>query len=160
MRRIGKRRSGPWYGEERERVFFELNAFRYFPTLQRQYTRLDSEGPGCLYCVRIEVPFYETRHIQIFFVAYGTGDVPIILADGPTESPHRFSDFDRKRLCIWYQEDPRDLRWTRQDGLVHLLGLIRAHLFREAWWRDTGYGEWLGPQAPHNAADATREIDR
>jgi hypothetical protein len=29
-----------------------------------------------------------------------------------------------------------------EDGLLVLLGLIGLHLFREAWWRETG--EWPG----------------
>lgn len=153
MRRIGKRRSGPWYGEEKERVFFERDTVRYHPTLQRQYTRLDGKARGCLYCVDIDVPHYETRNVRIFFAERGTGDAPVILADGPTDSPHRFSDFDRRRLCVWHPEDPRESRWTRQDGLLHLLGLIKWHLFREGWWRDTGRGEWLGPEAPHGAVE-------
>jgi hypothetical protein len=40
-----------------------------------------------------------------------------------------------------------------EDGLLMLINLIQAHLFKEAWWRETGGregGEWLGPEAPHD----------
>lgn len=69
---------------------------------------------------------------------------PRVRADGPSESPHRYPDGS---LCIWYPHDSIDSRWVLEDGLAHLLGLTALHLFREAWWRDTG--EWLGPEAPH-----------
>jgi hypothetical protein len=149
MRRSGKRRSGPWYEEERERILFERDAARYFPTLRRTRTNLDGQGPGLLYGVDVDVPHYETRHVEIFFAARAAGNLPIILADGPTDSPHRFGEFNRRSLCIWWQKDSRELRWAREDGLLHLLGLVKLHLFREAWWRETGRGEWLGPEAPH-----------
>ncbi len=155
MARYGRRKSGPWYGEERERVLFERNALSQFPILRREQKQLDGRGPGCSYFVEIDVSFYEKRRVEIFFGQYGNGEIPVILADGPTDSPHRFGDFGRRRLCVWYQDDPPESRWTHEDGLLHLLGLIRAHLFREAWWRETGRGEWLGPQVLHG--DATLE---
>ncbi len=44
---------------------------------------------------------------------------------------------------------PAKNRWVFDDGLVTLLGHIAAHLFREAWWRETG--EWLGPEVGHSS---------
>lgn len=77
-------------------------------------------------------------------------------ADGPT-SPHRYKDGG---LCIWHPSDAVEYRWVFEDGLLQLLGHIAAHLFREAWWRETG--EWLGPEAPHGPAlkERTRGDDR
>lgn len=69
---------------------------------------------------------------------------PVVTADGPTDSPHRY---DEHRLCMWLPGDPTEQRWVFEDGLLALLGMASAHLFREAWWRETG--EWLGPEAPH-----------
>ena len=153
MKKKGKRKSGPWYSEERERVFFERNATDYYPKLQREYRQLDGEGRGCMYTVYVDVPHYETRrHVRIFFRESGKGDIPIILTDGPTDSPHRFGDFGRRQLCVWYQKDPQEMRWARADGLLHLLGLIKWHLFREEWWRETGRGEWLGMEVSHGAS--------
>ena len=40
-------------------------------------------------------------------------------------------------------------RWVFEDGLLALMGLVMAHLFKEAWWRETG--EWLGEEVPHEA---------
>lgn len=159
MGRFSKRRSGPWYGEERARVLFEWDARKQFPRLRRKLKQLDGQR-GCSYLVEVDVPYYETRRVEIFFGQYDSGGAPIILADGPTESPHRFSDFEGRQLCVWHHNYPRDQRWIFQDGLLHLLELIKLHLFREAWWRDTGCGEWPGPQALHNPVDKTRKIDQ
>jgi hypothetical protein len=54
---------------------------------------------------------------------------------------------------MWYPQDPDAHRWVFEDGLLVLLGLIAAHLFREAWWRETG--EWLGPEAGHPPGGAS-----
>jgi hypothetical protein len=62
---------------------------------------------------------------------------------------------DPHRLCIWDPDDPDENRWVFKDGLLVLMGLIAAHLFREAWWRETG--EWLGPEAGHPPMAASRK---
>jgi hypothetical protein len=90
----------------------------------------------------MEVPYYEPRHIEIRFEQWSRS--PKVFVDGPTDSPHRYSDGS---LCMWYPDDPPEQRWVFPDGLLALLNYIQAHLFREAWWRETG--EWLGPEAPH-----------
>jgi hypothetical protein len=90
----------------------------------------------------MDVPYYEPRHVSITFEDWSR--YPVVRADGP-DSPHRF---DRNGwLCLWYPDDPSERRWVFEDGLLALLNLIQAHLFREAWWRETA--EWLGPEAPH-----------
>jgi hypothetical protein len=48
---------------------------------------------------------------------------------------------------MWYPRDPVAKKWVVNDGILRLLGLTTTHLFREAWWRDTG--EWLGPEYDH-----------
>lgn len=148
MGNFGKRRSGPWYAEDRARLVFESRSRDYFPMLRSSMVRIGRKH-GLCYQVSLDVPYYETRSVRIFFAADRNPDSPIIIADGPTCSPHRYPDFDRKRLCVWHPDDPADFRWTQQDRLVSLLALIKFHLFREAWWRNTGCGEWLGPQAGH-----------
>jgi hypothetical protein len=49
---------------------------------------------------------------------------------------------------MWDPDGPPGEKWLFEDGLVALLGLTAAHLFREAWWRETG--EWLGPEIGHD----------
>jgi len=48
---------------------------------------------------------------------------------------------------MWYHKDPVENQWLFEDGLVALLEHIVAHLFREAWYRETG--EWPGPEVGH-----------
>ena len=88
------------------------------------------------------MPSYGARKVHIRFS--GMSDVPSVFVDGPRDSPHRYSDGS---LCMWYPRDPVDRRWVFEDGLLDLIGLVIAHLFREAWWRETG--EWLGEEVPH-----------
>lgn len=89
----------------------------------------------------------EPRQVSIQF-SLGAPDIPHVFVDGPTESPHRYSD---NTLCMWYPEDPRDLRWVPSHGSADLIARIAAHLIREAWWRQTG--EWIGLEIPHGPFD-------
>lgn len=90
----------------------------------------------------LTVPGMPPRRVRIVFA--GRGTVPTVYADGPADSPHRYSD---GALCMWYPFDPKEAQWTRRDGAAALLGHITAHLLREAWWRMTG--EWLGDEVTH-----------
>jgi hypothetical protein len=93
----------------------------------------------------MDVPYYEPRFVTIRFPRHGRG--PYITADSPATSPHRFDD---GTLCLWHPADRRSRRWVFEDGLLDLLDAIVGHLFREAWWRETG--EWLGDEVPHTGA--------
>lgn len=136
-RRGPPKQTGPWYGRDKDCLRFDLSA-RRFPGLKI------SKGGGRSYHVPIEVPFYnETRQVEIRFKNWSRE--PRIYADGPDESPHRYPQDGS--LCIWYPWDPPEQRWVFDDGLLMLINLIQGHLFREAWWRDTG--EWPGPEATH-----------
>ena len=74
--------------------------------------------------------------------------LPEVFADGPTDSPHRYADRGRTELCLWLPGDELERRWRVEDGLLALFGIATHHLFKEAWWRETG--EWLGEEAPHD----------
>lgn len=143
-RRPGKGRSGPWYGDFRERLAFERSARAWFSTLRSNGAHT---GGGYVLNVDVDVPGYERRHLRIEF-GRGHLQTPRVFADGPRRSKHRYSDGS---LCMWYPRDPEERRWVRSDGLVALIGLAIQHLFREAWWRETG--EWLGEEAPHDVED-------
>lgn len=138
----GKRSGGPWYGDDRLRPLFERGARRSIPGL-RALTVHTGPKAGRLYTVTVDVPHYEDRRVAVHF-AISTPRHPVVRVDGPPESPHRFS---KDELCMWEPGDPDEQRWLFDDGLPALLGLTVTHLFREAWWRETG--EWLGPEAPH-----------
>jgi hypothetical protein len=93
------------------------------------------------YTLDLEIPCYETRRVTIVFDARYTAAGVRVTADDPTRSRHRYEDGS---LCMWHPDDPLDLRWTAEDGLSDLIEMTRRHLFREAYWRDTG--RWLGPE--------------
>jgi len=89
------------------------------------------------------VPAAGQRTANIVF-APAAPEIPHVYVDGPTDSPHRYSNGS---LCMWYPDDPSERRWTRRDGAATLLGHVVAHLIREEWWRRTG--EWAGAEASH-----------
>ena len=143
---VGARNKGhwPWYGDTRERMRFEDGVRREFPALRH---RLIKHGPnrGIEYRLTLTVEGYECRAVTIRFKR-SVSQSPEITVDGPTASPHRYDDGS---LCMWYSRDPEHRRWMFEDGLMQLLILLAAHLFREAWWRE--HDEWPGPEAPHEA---------
>ena len=143
---VGARNRGhwPWYGDLRQRMRFERGVRHHFPGLAR---RLIKNGPnrGIEYRLTIPVEGYEPRQVTIRFKRSNPG-WPEVTVDGPGASPHRYEDGS---ICMWYARDPEEQRWIANDGLLQLLVLIAAHLFREAWWRQ--HGEWLGPEVPHGA---------
>lgn len=98
---------------------------------------------GRTYRVIIDVPHYEQRRVEVLF-SKDNPKVAKITADGSTDSPHRY---EKDRLCIWYPKDPDEEKWVFADSFLVLIGMIAIHLFKEAWWRETG--EWLGPEAGH-----------
>jgi hypothetical protein len=141
--RYGKRSGGPWYGEDFPRLMFERDASLYFPSLS-SVTVTSSHDAGRRYRVTITIPCYETRSVQILF-RKDSPKIPRVTVDGPVESKHRFPSGE---LCMWYKDDPVENRWVFEDRLIALLGHITIHLFREAWWRETG--EWPGPEVVHS----------
>ena len=132
------RNLAPQHTKTAARLIFEREARSQFPGLQRV-----AVPGGFQYVVTLSVPHYEARRVRIRFRA--NSDVPVVLADGPDDSPHRYGD---GRLCMWYPDDPVENRWVFEDGLLALIGLVIAHLFREAWWWETG--EWVGEEVPHS----------
>jgi len=121
---------------------FEREASRYFPDLS-SVTITSSYNAGRKYRLTVHVPHYDDRRVQILF-RKDSPRIPRVSVDGPVDSKHRFSSGE---LCMWYPEDSVDNRWVFKDGLVALLGQIIVHLFREAWYRETG--EWPGPEVDH-----------
>ena len=141
-----KRYGGPWYGNDFRRTVFERGVKRHFPALQG-VTRTTGPQAGRTYHVLLNVPHYEERRVEILFSRQAL-ILAKITADGPSNSPHRYGD---GHLCIWYPDDPASERWVFEDGLLVLIGMTAAHLFREAWWRETG--EWLGPEMGHSPVE-------
>lgn len=146
-----RRKSQPWYRDMRARLRFEGTARSRHPTLN-----LTSTGRGCnaeiIYRLIIDVPEYEPRRVVIRmrngFEPYAAN----ITVDGPADSPHRCGN---DRLCIWHPNDPPEHAWVASDGLPELISQVTIHLFKEAYWRETG--EWLGPEAPHESGESKQQ---
>jgi hypothetical protein len=100
-------------------------------------------GGALLYGGEVELDTLKrTRRIVIIFPGHPTKVRPIVMADGPKRSRHRFTWSRPTSLCLWYSGDHKSLRWTPDDRLVGLVDLARLHLIKEAWWRTTG--AWPG----------------
>ncbi len=134
------RSNGLWYEIYVDRLRFEPSSRPHFPNLRGRKVRRGYE-----YNVTVPVPHYGTRKVSIRFS--GASEVPTISTDGPQASLHRYDDGS---LCLWYPKDDLARRWTFADGLLALIGLFMVHLFKEAWWRETG--DWLGEEVPHGSA--------
>ena len=131
---------------------FERPARATYPNMRcttaghRRYARV-------VYIVRVSVADYEPRLIEMHFRR--TSAEPAltrVYADGPAGSPHRYAPHPKDRrqrpsLCIWYPSDPTEQRWVPSDGLLSLIEMTRIHLYKEAYFRETG--EWLGEEVPH-----------
>jgi len=142
-KRIGKRYGGPWYSQYSIRMNFELDVNDHFSQITVENVR---EGHKLWreYRLVVDVPGYEQRIVTVKLFP-NKNKSPRVKVDGPSDSPHRYDD---GHLCMWYPMDLKENRWIFSDGLLHLLVLIQAHLFREAWWREKN--EWLGPEKLHN----------
>lgn len=111
------------------------------------------------YELLLDVDTYEPRRVTIVFEAGHLPEEVQVFADGPSESPHRYKG---NSLCMWRKKDPPELRWLPEHGLVALIEMMRRHLFREAWWRETGGwdgGEWLGPET-HPGEEDEEIVDK
>jgi hypothetical protein len=125
-------------------VRFERGVHRAYPGLGSTVTGRGMNA-RVIYTLTVDVPEYEHGGMKITLSNWTAPGAARITVGGPSESPHRYSSDE---LCIEYPGDPPDARWTADDGLLTLIDLIRAHLFREAYWRETG--AWPGPEAPHD----------
>lgn len=133
----------PWFHDFLRRLNFEKEARGVYPALSG-IKHGKGRNAQVRYVVVLEVPEYEPREVQVVFRNRSEIGIPTIFADGPKESPHRYRGGS---LCIWDPEDTPERQWNESDGLAVLLDMIAVHLFKEAWWRETG--EWLGDQHIH-----------
>jgi hypothetical protein len=131
----------PWWREDVTAVVhMQAGARASYPGIVKSKSRRSLS-----YALDVEVSCYGTRRVTIDFDARYTAAGVRVFADGPTRSRHRYEDGS---LCMWHPGDPPELRWTPEDSLVDLIEVVRRHLFREAYWRETG--RWLGPEVHPN----------
>ncbi len=143
-----RRRPQSWLEDVARRYRLVAPAKAAIPSLRERRVQ-GRHAVTYVFTANIHVPNYEDRRVRIEFRPW-LHSSPKVFADGPTDSPHRYRYEDDHSLCLWYPSDGSDRRWEPNDGLLHLLGLIEAHLFKEAYWRETG--EWLGEEGPHGEA--------
>jgi hypothetical protein len=136
-------RAQPWYTDIRTRLRFERGVREAYPAINAIATGRGMNAT-IVYSVTVDVPEYPPRRVTIVLPNWGTPSMATITADGPMESPHRYDGF---ALCIWHPNAPPEERWVPDDGLLALIDHTRVHLFKEAYWRETGV--WPGPEAPH-----------
>lgn len=146
MNRFAKKRGGPWYGEDKQRILFETVAFQHYPQMIARTERIGNNSRR-IYDLSVEVPTFDRQKVQILF-AKSRPELPIVQVDGPSTSLHRYPDGS---LCMWYPKDTVAHRWVFGDGLHTLIAHIILHLFREEYWRISG--EWVGEEAPHNGGE-------
>jgi hypothetical protein len=150
---IPRPRTVPWVEDIPRRIKLDASARTAYPDLTFARRQLRGKGAVYVYEVTLDVPGYEPRKVRVDFHA-NMARTPRIFADGPTSSPHRYG---AHRLCIWYPGDEDKQRWVPADGLLALLGMTATHLFKEAYWRETG--DWLGDEAPHGTLSAADEVE-
>jgi hypothetical protein len=140
VRRRGRRR--PWWEASRiEYTGLERHG------LPEEYAKLEriQIGNALVYRGEVELdPIGVRRRIAIVFPGPPSTTPPVVMASGPRRSRHRFHTYRPTSLCLWYAKDFPAMRWRLPDGLGVLIDLVRVHLVREAWWRETGL--WDGPE--------------
>lgn len=149
-RRGSPARPASWLDDMPRRTGMEAGARRALPSL-RHRRRQTKRGPIAIYTAWLSVPGYEQRFTTVIFEHRWPSN-PRMFTDGPTDSPHRYRDRGRTRLCVWHPSDPPSRRWVPADGLLALFGMVTEHLFKEAWWRE--HDEWLGDEHPHGPPEA------
>jgi len=113
-------------------------------------------GDALLYGGEVEVPETGTiRRLTLIFSRAPARWSPIVMADGPVASRHRYRWARPSTLCMWFPRDPDSLRWTLDKGLTGLIDRARVHLLREAWWRMTR--RWPAPEI-HRPASRPKDM--
>jgi hypothetical protein len=100
----------------------------------------------------------KTRRLVLIFPGRPSRVRPIVMADGPTRSRHRFYWSRPSSLCLYYAPDHEGLRWKLKDGIVPLIDLSRVHLIKETWWRVTG--QWEGYEVHRRSPSGTEQKPR
>lgn len=118
------------------------------PDLRRVAEVLRVEPEDLLaYRAPADGPFGRYRLAAVFPFAPDVRDPTVFCLDGPRgiwSSKHRNGPAE---LCLYYEDDPPERRWTERLGLLRLFDLARRHVAAEYVWRKTG--RWPTEEAPH-----------
>lgn len=96
-------------------------------------------------------PFGRYRLAAAFPLPPDAGDPVVLCLDGPRgpqSSKHRIGPAE---LCLYYEDDPPERRWTEGLGLLRLFDLARRHVTAEHVWRETE--RWPMEEAPHGRSE-------
>jgi hypothetical protein len=138
-----------WFDVVVERTFFERGLSVAYPNFEGRASTLRGARTRS-YAGWVDLPHYRGQGIEIVFDGQRPRDYPKIFVAEPGWK-HRYGD---GTLCVWERSHPESMRWVWADGLVTLIDAVRVHLFREAYWRETG--EWPGPEVVHEERRSAR----
>jgi hypothetical protein len=113
-------------------------------------------GKAFVYTGRVDVGDAGTRRLALIFPERPSRVPPIVMADGPRRSRHRYRWARPTSLCIWYPRDPDSQRWTLKEGLHGLVDRARVHLLKEAWWRV--HDRWDSPEVHQEPRGTERRV--
>ena len=122
------------------------------PDLRRVVEGLDVEPEDLLvYRAPADGPFGRYRLAAVFPLPPDVRQPIVLCLDGPRgrgSSKHRNGPAE---LCLYYEDDPPERRWTEGLGLIRLFDLARQHVTSEHVWRETG--RWPTEEAPHGRSE-------
>lgn len=122
------------------------------PDLRRIVVGLRVEPDDLLaYRAPVDGPFGRYRLVAVFPLPPDVRDPVVLCLDGPTgpwASKHRNGPAE---LCLYFEDDPPERRWTEELGLLRLFDLARRHVTAEHVWRETG--RWPTDEAPHGRSE-------
>lgn len=145
----------PWW----EKWPLEAHAlFSALPPEYHHFARGRIIGKALLFTGVVDVADAGQRTVTVIFPGRPSRVRPIVMADGPERSRHRFHRYRISDLCIYFSGDGEALRWTLSDGMTGLLDLARVHLLKEAWWRTEQ--RWPSPEVHRDPDDQARAIDK
>ena len=107
--------------------------------------REHSTASGVEYTFPLAIPATGERVTVLARIAIDSGGMRAVVhvKGAPDCRRHRFSD---QSLCMWFDPDSDDRKWTLTDGLDQLVAHIARHLFQEAVCR--AGDAWPGEESP------------
>lgn len=141
-----RRKGAPWFQDVLARGRFERGAREQFPGLGGMCSGRKAKDE-VTYVLTVAVPEYEPRRVKIRLLNHFEPLLLSVTVDGPSDRKASLHRYRKGELCIWEPTDGPDKRWVSQDGLLALIRQIQVHLFKEAWWRETG--QWIGEEVLH-----------
>jgi hypothetical protein len=114
-----------WFEGIAEQIIFERDARLGGITFDRE---LLSDPSGLAYRFAIDVPVHDHRRIAQAVFKDPPPAVRVWI-DGAVCLRHRWPD---SSLCMWFETDPVEQRWTPEDGLLALAVQVEQHAYCEA----------------------------